>query len=118
MTSEQLSAAIAGVLTDLAADGKVILPDGVPAQVVIERSKVREHGDYSTNVALQLAKTAGMSPRGLAALLAERLRETAGIASVDVAGPRAGQYRGGNRVRSQPARLTAGAERSKTRRNA
>jgi arginyl-tRNA synthetase len=87
VTAEQLSSAIVGVLTDLAADGKVILPDGLPAQVVIERPRVREHGDYATNVALQLATKAGMPPRDLAALLAERLRETAGISSVEVAGP-------------------------------
>ncbi|MGW5363231.1 arginine--tRNA ligase [Actinopolymorpha pittospori] len=87
MTSEQLSAAIVDALTTLTVDGAVSLPDGVPAQVVIERPKVRDHGDYATNVALQLAKKAGMPPRALATLLAERLRETAGIASVEIAGP-------------------------------
>ncbi|GAA5017321.1 arginine--tRNA ligase [Actinopolymorpha pittospori] len=87
MTSEQLSAAIVDALTTMTVDGAVSLPDGVPAQVVIERPKVRDHGDYATNVALQLAKKAGMPPRALATLLAERLRETAGIASVEIAGP-------------------------------
>ncbi|WP_020577056.1 arginine--tRNA ligase [Actinopolymorpha alba] len=87
MTSEQLSSAVVGVLTSLTADGTVTLPDGVPARVVIERPKVREHGDYATNIALQLAKKAGMPPRDLAALLADRLREVTGIASVEIAGP-------------------------------
>lgn len=87
VTSEQLSSAVVGVLTSLTADGTVTLPDGVPARVVIERPKVREHGDYATNIALQLAKKAGMPPRDLAALLADRLREVTGIASVEIAGP-------------------------------
>ena len=55
--------------------------------MTVERPKNRDHGDYATNVALQLAKAAGMPPRALAELLAARLREVAGIAGVDVAGP-------------------------------
>jgi len=59
----------------------------VPAGVVVERPKVREHGDYATNVALTLAKPAGRPPRQVAELIAVRLRQATGIASVDVAGP-------------------------------
>ncbi len=87
MTPEQLSATIVDALTGLAGEGVVTLPDGVPAHVVVERPKVREHGDYATNVALQLGKKAGMPPRELAGLLAIRLGAADGIASVDVAGP-------------------------------
>ena len=53
----------------------------------MERPKVKEHGDYATNVALQLGKRAGLNPRDLATLLAERLAEHPGVASVEVAGP-------------------------------
>ena len=49
--------------------------------------KVKEHGDYATNVALQLGKKAGLNPRDLATMLAERLTEHAGISAVEVAGP-------------------------------
>jgi arginyl-tRNA synthetase len=87
VTPEQLSARIVDVLTALVEEGSLTLPDGVPSTVVVERPKVREHGDYATNVALQLGKKAGMVPRDLAALLAERLGEVEGIASVEVAGP-------------------------------
>jgi arginyl-tRNA synthetase len=87
VTPEQLSDRIVDVLTALAEEGSLTLPGGVPATVVVERPKVREHGDYATNVALQLAKKAGMVPRDLAALLAERLGKVEGIASVEVAGP-------------------------------
>ena len=87
MTPEQLSAAIVGALTDLVEFGALTLPDGVPASVVVERPKSKEHGDYATNVALQLAKKAGTNPRALAGLLAERLGAVEGIASVEIAGP-------------------------------
>ncbi|HEX5770331.1 MAG TPA: arginine--tRNA ligase, partial [Nocardioidaceae bacterium] len=70
MTPEQLSDTIVRVLTALVDEGSLTLPDGVPARVVVERPKVREHGDYATNVALQLGKKAGMVPRDLATLLA------------------------------------------------
>ena len=86
MTPEQLSATIVGSLTSLVEEGALTLPE-VPQTVVVERPKVREHGDYATNVALQLAKKAGMPPRDLAGLLGERLRSSSGIASVDIAGP-------------------------------
>ena len=87
VTPDQLSDSVVSALTALAGDGLLVLPDGVPARVVVERPKSREHGDYSTNVALQLAKRAGVPPRELAARLAERLGEADGIDSVDVAGP-------------------------------
>ena len=53
----------------------------------MERPRNQEHGDYATNVALQLAKPAGTPPREVAEILAGRLRQVAGIAAVDVAGP-------------------------------
>jgi arginyl-tRNA synthetase len=58
-----------------------------PGEVVIERPKNREHGDYATNVALRLAKGAGRPPREIAEAIAVRLRTLDGIAKVDVAGP-------------------------------
>ena len=87
MTPEQLSDAIVHALTTLSERGDVTLPDGVPSTVVVERPKVREHGDYATNVALQLGKKAGMAPRDLAGLLAKELESADGIGSVDIAGP-------------------------------
>ena len=59
----------------------------VPSTVTIERPKNRDHGDYATNVALQLAKAAGKPPRAVAEVLAGRLVATAGIKQVDIAGP-------------------------------
>jgi arginyl-tRNA synthetase len=58
-----------------------------PASVLVERPKNRDHGDYATNVALQLAKPAGRPPREVAEIVAVRLRETPGVQAVDIAGP-------------------------------
>ena len=87
MTPEQLSDSIVHALTALSERGALRLADGVPGTVVVERPKSKEHGDYATNVALQLAKKAGMPPRELAGLLAEELAATDGIASAEIAGP-------------------------------
>ncbi|MGA8852459.1 MAG: arginine--tRNA ligase [Aeromicrobium sp.] len=87
MTPEQLSAAIVDALTALVDAGSVTLPDSVPSTVVVERPKVKEHGDYATNIALQLAKKAGVNPREFAQLLADRLASADGVASAKIAGP-------------------------------
>ncbi len=85
MTPEELAAAIVAALDQAVTAGDLSIE--VPAEVRVERPRSREHGDWSTNVALQLAKQAGMPPRQLATILAERLGAVAGIAAVDVAGP-------------------------------
>jgi arginyl-tRNA synthetase len=59
----------------------------VPRAINVERTKRREHGDYSTNVAMQLAGTAKMAPRAVAEIIAKHLRDSGGIAGVEVAGP-------------------------------
>ncbi|MGN6779948.1 MAG: arginine--tRNA ligase [Marmoricola sp.] len=87
MTPQQLSAVIVDALSGLVDDGALTLPDGVPAEVTVERPRQKGHGDYATNVALQLATKAGTTPRALGELLAERLVKSAGVAGVDVAGP-------------------------------
>jgi len=63
------------------------LPVAVPDSVTVERPKNRQHGDYSTNVAMQLAKPAGRPPRQVAEIIAERLRADDAIEQVEIAGP-------------------------------
>ena len=87
MTPDQLSTTIVGVLEALVADGAVTLPDGVPTTVTVERPRQQGHGDYATNVAMQLAKKAGTNPRELAGLIQKRLEASDGVAAVEVAGP-------------------------------
>ena len=59
----------------------------LPAAVTVERPRNPEHGDYATNLALQVAKKVGVNPRDLADWLAAALAGADGIASADVAGP-------------------------------
>ncbi|MBO9519945.1 MAG: arginine--tRNA ligase [Nocardioidaceae bacterium] len=87
MNPEQLSATVVDALTALVGEGVLDLPDGVPAEVTIERPRQKGHGDYATNVALQLAKRAGTNPRALGELLAAKLEQANGISAVEVAGP-------------------------------
>ena len=87
VTPEELSTAIVDVLTTLADEGALTLPDGVPATVTVERPRQKGHGDYATNVAMQLAKKAGTNPRALAELVSARLSAYDGVADVEIAGP-------------------------------
>ena len=88
MTPAELSASLHAALTAAVADGTFALAaDDLPDTVHVERPRQREHGDWATNVALQLAKKAGMNPRAFAEELTRRLAEVPGIAKVDIAGP-------------------------------
>jgi len=87
VTPDQLSDAIVSALATLSDEGRLSVPGGLPTSVGVERPKVREHGDYATNVALQLGKKAGLKPRELAAELAEKLLDVDGIGAAEVAGP-------------------------------
>jgi len=85
VTPAELSAAVLTAVSQCLAAGD--FEGTTPAEVVIERPKNSEHGDYSTNIALRLAKPAGKPARELAAAIAARLGATEGFARVDVAGP-------------------------------
>jgi arginyl-tRNA synthetase len=85
VTPEQLQDVVRTAVAAVVGRGE--LPVDVPGEVVIERPKNPEHGDYATNVALRLAKPAGRPPREVAELLAGELRSRPGIQTVDVAGP-------------------------------
>ena len=56
-------------------------------EIPLERPKNRDHGDYASSIALQLAKVAGKSPRDIANLLYDHLSALPNIAKVDIAGP-------------------------------
>jgi arginyl-tRNA synthetase len=86
VTPAELSAAIVRILGTLQAAGD--LPAGdLPTEVVIERPKNREHGDWATNIAMQAAGRFGQNPRALAEKIATELANTEGISKVDIAGP-------------------------------
>jgi arginyl-tRNA synthetase len=86
LTPEQLNQAILEALARLAS--RSVLPESeIPGSVVVERPKNREHGDWATNVAMQLAGKLQQNPRSLAEAIAGELESTDGVESVSVAGP-------------------------------
>jgi arginyl-tRNA synthetase len=62
-------------------------PSILPATTSVERPRNPEHGDYASNLAMQVGKRAGVSPREFAAAIAAHLQKVPSIASVEVAGP-------------------------------
>ena len=82
---EQLEAAIQAAISRAIESGD--LAGLTPASITLERPKNREHGDYATSVALQLAKTAGKNPREVAQIILEQLKGVEGISKLEIAGP-------------------------------
>ncbi|WP_055402376.1 MULTISPECIES: arginine--tRNA ligase [unclassified Mycobacterium] len=80
--AELLRSTAAAVLAERGLDAAAL-----PATVTVERPRNPEHGDYASNLALQLGKKVGANPRELAGWLAEALVRADGIASAEVAGP-------------------------------
>ncbi|WP_279100903.1 arginine--tRNA ligase [Gordonia bronchialis] len=86
MTPADLAALLAAVTSTVVRDhglDETLVPDSVG----VERPRHADHGDYSTNIALQLGKRLGVSPRELAGWLAEAYAGADGIAKAEVAGP-------------------------------
>jgi arginyl-tRNA synthetase len=57
-----------------------------PAQVVVERAREAQHGDFASNIALRLAKAARKNPRELAQALIAALPKSELVAGAEVAG--------------------------------
>ena len=83
-------AELSSLITDVARN--VLEAQGLDSGVVektatVERPRNPEHGDYATNIAMQVAKRAGTNPRQLGTWLAEALAEEEAIDEASVAGP-------------------------------
>ena len=88
MNPEELSAALLAVVTPLAeARREGSTAELSASDLPMERPRNRDHGDWSSNAALKLAKVVGANPRELAVEIAKGLEATPGVASVEVAGP-------------------------------
>lgn len=83
--ADQLSAGIQAIVVAAIESGE--LAGKAPDAIVLERPKNRDHGDYATSIALQLAKPAGKNPREVAALLQGAIAKLPGVTAVDIAGP-------------------------------
>lgn len=82
---ERLEAAIKAALEQAFKAGSLF--GQIPEAIKLERPKDRDHGDYATSIALQLAKPAGKNPRDVAQIICDQLVGTEGISKVDIAGP-------------------------------
>ena len=85
MNPADLSASLLAIVNTVVAErnGTAVTID----DVVLERPRNRDHGDWASNIAMKLAKSLGANPRELATQIAEALTAVDGIAAVDVAGP-------------------------------
>ena len=83
--SDLLAAQIQAAISHAIERGDLI--GTVPSAIPLERPKNRDHGDYASSIALQLAKPAGKNPREVAELLKKDLETLAEVSSVDIAGP-------------------------------
>ncbi|XEG73167.1 arginine--tRNA ligase [Pseudomonas sp. abacavir_1] len=72
-------------LASLVEDGT--LPAGLTPDIQVETTKDRSHGDYASNIAMMLAKPAGLKPRDLATKLVAALPANPQVAKVEIAGP-------------------------------
>jgi arginyl-tRNA synthetase len=86
LTPADLSAAIIRAIAAIQANGQLAAGE-LPSEVVVERPKNRDHGDWSTNVAMQLAPKFGLNPRAFAELIIDELKKISGVEAVEIAGP-------------------------------
>jgi arginyl-tRNA synthetase len=84
MVEDELRELVARAARTAARAGDLHLPDHL--QIEFDRPKRREHGDWSTNLALALARGQG-TPRDIAQLLIDSLPDSPLVESVEVAGP-------------------------------
>ena len=94
MSADSVQSKVAAVILKALeiAKGEGLLPCDVPSQLILDRPKNRDHGDYATSIALALAKEANMQPGVIAKVIVKTLTDnklltTAGISKVDIAGP-------------------------------
>ena len=63
------------------------LPGELTEKVVVTRSRDLSHGDFACNIAMALAKPAGMAPRALAEKIVAALPADKAVAKTEIAGP-------------------------------
>ena len=88
MTPQELAGHIKAALLSAISSGQLNLSsDEIPSEIVVERPKNLDHGDWATNVAMQVGKKAGLNPRAAAEILQPILQELPGVEAVEIAGP-------------------------------
>jgi arginyl-tRNA synthetase len=88
MTPQELAKHIRTAVNTAISTGKLSLElSEIPTEIVVERPKNPEHGDWATNIALQISKKAGVNPREAAKILLPLIADAPGIEETDIAGP-------------------------------
>jgi arginyl-tRNA synthetase len=81
----ELASLLAEALATLTANGT--LPPGPAAEIRLDATRDKSHGDFATNIAMALAKAAGKPPRAIAEAIIAALPANTLIARTDIAGP-------------------------------
>ncbi|GAB5452277.1 MAG: arginine--tRNA ligase [Halioglobus sp.] len=82
---EQVASLIESALKELVSAGT--LPENNPSAVQLDRTRDKSHGDLASNIALTLAKSAGMPPRELAQKICAALPADSLVERTEIAGP-------------------------------
>lgn len=82
---EQITQLVEQALAALVAQNQ--LPADITPRIQIDRTRDKAHGDLASNVALSLAKTAGIPPRELATQICEALPASPLVTRTEIAGP-------------------------------
>ena len=82
---EQIAHLLNGALETLKADGKI--PADVEANIQVENTRDKSHGDLATNLAMTLAKPARNNPRAIAEMICAALPASEIVNKTEIAGP-------------------------------
>jgi len=72
-------------ITQLVTEG--VLPEGLSPAIQVENTRDKTHGDFASNIAMMLAKPAGLKPRDLAEKIIAALPAVDSVSKAEIAGP-------------------------------
>ena len=88
MTPQELAVHLRSAVEAAITAGQLnISVEDIPTEIVVERPKNLDHGDWATNIAMQLGKKAGLNPRAAAEILQPILEQLPGVEAIEIAGP-------------------------------
>ena len=88
MTPQELAVHLRSAVEAAITAGQLnISVDDIPTEIVVERPKNLDHGDWATNIAMQIGKKAGLNPRAAAEILQPILEQLPGVEAIEIAGP-------------------------------
>ena len=80
-----ISQLLASAISTLQSEG--VLPTDISPNIQVETARDKSHGDFASNLAMTLAKPAGMKPRDLAEKIIAALPQNEAVAQISIAGP-------------------------------